>query len=54
MNAQEESQQKPTTKPPQVGDRYHCELCGMELEITKDCQRTPRLECCGQPLSKLA
>lgn len=37
---------------PKQGDRFHCEKCGMELEITTACRcKDPhlvRFECCGQ------
>lgn len=54
--AQHQSQHMTHTEDlPQTGQKYRCEQCGMELEITQDCRcqhGEPRLECCGQPLTK--
>jgi hypothetical protein len=44
-----------TNDLPHAGDTLRCETCGMEITVEKDCQceqGKPRLECCGQPLSK--
>jgi hypothetical protein len=41
---------------PKQGEAYRCEVCGMELEITRDCKcedpAGPRFECCGQQLAR--
>ena len=45
----------PQMQAPKKGERYHCEKCGMALEITADCKSSghhSRLECCGQPLTR--
>ena len=39
---------------PKKGDVLHCNVCGMEIEITTSCScddpKMVRLECCGQKL----
>ena len=30
------------------GDRYRCEICGQEVEVTKE--GPGRLYCCGEPM----
>ena len=44
-----------STALPKQGDSYHCEQCGMELEITQSCgcddADMVRLECCGQEMA---
>ena len=46
----------PQMAAPKKGERYRCEKCGMELEVTADCKCTAghhvRMECCGQPLAR--
>jgi len=41
---------------PKQGEHYHCEACGMAIEVTADChcetENGPRLECCGEPLAR--
>ncbi|MCE9553939.1 MAG: hypothetical protein K8T91_11265 [Planctomycetes bacterium] len=42
---------------PNVGDTYHCEQCGMEMEVTAPCGSAmgpPVLQCCGATLQRLA
>jgi hypothetical protein len=42
---------------PQEGDRFRCESCGMQIEVTADCDckdgEQIRLECCGRPLATI-
>ena len=42
---------------PKRGDTFRCEQCGMELEVTVDCEcddpEMVRLECCAQPLTRV-
>lgn len=48
------SSKEPEARPPRAGDVFRCDRCGMEIEVKADCQGgVPRLECCGQPLSKV-
>ena len=43
-----------------VGDLYQCEVCGLELKVSKACSCTPGSEdgcsvplmCCGQEMTK--
>jgi len=46
-----------TINPPKKGEKFRCEQCGMELEITADCkcQAGSHVEfaCCGKTLKKL-
>ena len=53
-NQEEMSMEEAVERLPQNGDVYRCEDCGMELEIIADCgcDEGPRLECCGQPMSR--
>lgn len=41
---------------PKKGERYKCEKCGMELQVTVQCSCKDashvHLECCGQELTK--
>jgi hypothetical protein len=39
---------------PQTHDRFHCEKCGMEIEVTKgcDCEKgCAEFRCCGQDMT---
>lgn len=41
---------------PKQGEVYHCEKCGMKLQVTEACQcetGCPELMCCGQSLIKV-
>ena len=42
--------------PPKQGEKYRCAGCGMELEITKDCQckagEHVHFHCCGIEMVK--
>lgn len=42
--------------PPKKGERFRCESCGMQLEITADCHckedEHVHFECCGKELVK--
>jgi hypothetical protein len=42
---------------PKQGEHYHCDTCGMEIEIMTDChcqtEDGPHLECCGQELARV-
>lgn len=50
-----ELQEASMPHPPQAGDSFRCERCGMELEITADCrcEEGVHLECCGQPMIQI-
>lgn len=40
---------------PKQGEVYHCEKCGMKLQITENCrcdEGCPEFLCCGQALIK--
>ena len=41
---------------PKKGDRFHCESCGMAIQVTHDCPcddaEHVKFECCGQPMTK--
>jgi len=53
------SEASATTKfdPPKKGERFRCENCGMEVQVTKGCgcqeAQHVRFECCGQALTKV-
>lgn len=40
--------------PPKAGDRFRCAQCGMEIQVTKDCQCKGddhvHFHCCGQEM----
>ena len=43
-----------TAGKPQVGDQYHCEICGMEVEVIMPCQSQhtgPEFRCCGAEMA---
>lgn len=46
-----------TINPPKKGDRFRCESCGMEIQLTTDCRcqegEHVHFECCGQRLAKV-
>lgn len=54
--AEREKVGDPQMVEPRKGERYCCQKCGMEIEITEDCKTTAghhvRFECCGQPLTR--
>ena len=41
---------------PKSGDTFRCEACGMELEITQDCNcqngQHASFRCCGQEMTR--
>jgi hypothetical protein len=41
---------------PKKGERYRCEKCGMEIQVTADCRckesSKVHFHCCGQELNK--
>jgi len=45
------------TNPPRKGERFRCQKCGMEVEVTADCHcksgEHVQLRCCGQDLVKV-
>jgi hypothetical protein len=47
----------PCTTPPQLGDQFVCESCGMSLTITKGCgcgdPACVCLACCGTAMTKV-
>ncbi len=53
-NLDQQESEESTRSLPKSGDVFRCESCGMELEIIADCgcDEGPRLECCGQPMSR--
>ncbi len=48
----------PGLAPPKKGDKFRCDKCGMELEVTKDCHCEGddhvHFHCCGQELTKIS
>lgn len=44
------------TESPKKGERFRCERCGMEIQITNDCKCMTgdhvHFECCGQEMMK--
>lgn len=44
------------TNPPKKGERYSCEKCGMEVQVTADCKCGSEdhlhFACCGQEMAK--
>jgi hypothetical protein len=43
--------------PPKKGDRFHCDKCKMEVQITAECgckdSSEVYFQCCGQPMRKV-
>ncbi len=49
------AEQQTQQMKPRAGDTLKCQQCGMQLEVTTECkceQGSPRLECCGKPLTQ--
>ena len=46
----------PGIEPPRRGDRFHCEGCGMSLQVTVDCRCVAgehvHFHCCGREMVK--
>lgn len=46
-----------TWNPPQKGERFRCQECGMEIQVTSDCHcqtgSHTHFECCGQEMEKV-
>jgi hypothetical protein len=41
---------------PKQGDRFHCDSCGMEVEVTTSCashDQPAHFHCCGQEMRKV-
>ena len=41
---------------PQKGDRFRCDMCGMEVEVQSDCHchdEAEHFHCCGEPMHKV-
>lgn len=42
--------------PPKKGEKFHCEVCGMGIQVTSDCHCTAgkhvQFECCSRPMVK--
>lgn len=43
--------------PPQKGDVFRCDVCGMEIQVRKECHcenmdEGPHFSCCGRELTK--
>jgi hypothetical protein len=47
----------PHPERPHKGEHYRCETCGMEIDVTAECQCEaedgPHFECCGHELVKV-
>ncbi len=43
--------------PPRKGERFRCEECGMEIQVTTDCRcqnsEHAHFECCGQEMVRV-
>ena len=45
-----------TLQRPQKGDKFRCDSCGMQIQVTADCRSDedhPHFSCCGQEMAKL-
>ena len=56
--AEKMSQASPTrTTLPRKGERFRCQRCGMEIQVTADCRcqdgEHVQFRCCGQDLVKM-
>ena len=42
---------------PKKGERFRCQQCGMEIQVTADCKCTEsdhvQFQCCAQPMTKV-
>jgi len=47
----------PGLAPPKKGEKFRCEKCGMEIEVTVECKCSVdehvHFHCCGQELVKV-
>ncbi len=45
----------PGVGTPKAGDRFRCQKCGMEVQVTADCgcKGDVHFHCCGQELQKM-
>jgi hypothetical protein len=47
----------PHADRPHKGEHFRCETCGMEIDVTAECQCEgedgPHFECCGHELKKV-
>ena len=47
----------PGIAPPKRGEKFRCDKCGMEIEVTADCNckenEHVHFHCCGQELTKV-
>jgi hypothetical protein len=43
--------------PPKKGERFRCQKCGMEIQVTTECKcvapEHAQFECCGQAMAKI-
>jgi hypothetical protein len=56
MDQSQSNQSDQGLAPPKKGDRFRCETCGMELEITVECQckdERVHFHCCGEEMKKI-
>ena len=41
-------------EPPKIGDKFRCDRCGMEIEVTKGCDcpadKHVHFHCCGEEM----
>jgi hypothetical protein len=45
-----------TMQRPQKGDKFRCESCGMQIQVTASCECADdrdHFHCCGQEMQKL-
>lgn len=42
-------------EPPQQGNQFECEQCGMTIEVTRDCHsdHPVHFECCGHEMRQV-
>jgi hypothetical protein len=48
----------PSKTTPKIGERFHCQVCGMEVQVTADCNcKDPahvRFQCCDQEMQRMS
>jgi hypothetical protein len=56
MKATSDTERDAGVNPPKKGERFRCEGCGMEIEVTKDCHckdgEHVHFHCCGREMVK--
>jgi len=58
MEHPHESDNATAQRFPKAGEKFRCEVCGMEIQVTRDCHCEheddgPHFHCCGRELTQV-